>query len=296
MDEEVFSRIQPREYLKRFLDNNVRPDSRNPAMARKLTMTTGSVNTAVGSAMLKLGRTTAVAGVQATLVEPHPNSPDEGVIEFSAEILATASLNFRQVRSSDDALVLTHYLRQWLDPHIDRKALCVESELLVWHLSLTVYIIDNDGNINDAAVLASVAALRNVLLPSVSLMDDDEMDTVADADSTEKNGGAGDGKVSNHSAIAVASAKRTIPLQLDHLPIVVSFALFNDKALIDPTAEEEAVMDSRLTFLLSPSGDVRSVDKPGGKPLSGPLYESCLSQAKQRAIILVKKMIHVNET
>lgn len=292
MDEGVFRRIQPRDYLKRFLDNNVRPDSRSPTTARKLTMTTGSVNTAVGSAMLKFGRTTAVAGVQATLIKPSANTPEEGIIEFVVEILATASFNFRQVRASDDSLVLTRNLRQWLNPYIDRPSLCVEPGLLVWELRLTVYVIDNDGNMDDAVIMAAVAAIKDVKLPSVSLMDVDvnENDIDGPTNAREHMEDVNETHVVNHSAIAIASADRTNPLQLDGFPLVVSFALFEDKALLDPTAEEEAVMDSRLTFVLHPSGELRAVDKPGGKILSGTLYESCLGQAKLRASILLEKL------
>lgn len=275
MDEQVFRRIQPREYIDRFLKNNLRPDSRTPTMARKLSMTTGSVHTAVGSAMIKLGRTAVVAGVQATLIEPSTTTPEEGVMEFAVEILATASLNFRQVRASDDAIVLTHYLRQWLDPHIDRKSLCVESELLVWQLSLTVYVIDNDGNLDDAVVLAAVAALKNVLLPTVTLLDDQENE---------------DSEQLSHTVIAKASQSRTIPLQLENLPLVVSFALFDQHALIDPTMGEEAVMDARLAFLLTQAGELRAVDKPGGKTISAKLFNSCLAQAKERVETLMQKL------
>lgn len=65
-------------YIDRFLENQIRPDGRGMSKARKLTMTTGSVTTAVGSAMLKLGRTTAVAGVQARLVEPSASRETKG--------------------------------------------------------------------------------------------------------------------------------------------------------------------------------------------------------------------------
>lgn len=286
MDEQVFRRIQPREFINRFLDNNVRPDTRTPTMARKLSMTTGSVNTAVGSAMIKLGRTTVVAGVQATLIEPSSQTPEEGLMEFAVEILATASLNFRQVRASDDAIVLTHNLRQWLDPHIDRKSLCVESELLAWQLSLTVYIIDNDGNLDDAVVLAAVAALKNVLLPTVTLLDDIEQDL------NEQNNQRG---YISKSVIAKATHSRSIPLQLDNLPLVVSFALFNNHALIDPTSEEEASMDARMAFLLSQTGELRAVDKPGGKPISDTMFQSCLKQAKERVGYLVEKLNKASE-
>lgn len=289
----MIRRIQPREYLKRFLDNNVRPDGRTLTMARDMVMTTGSINTAVGSAMVKIGRTMAVAGVEATLEEPSASSPEDGVIDYTVEILATASFNFRQIRASDDALVLTHYIRQWLEPHIDLSSLCVEPSRLVWHLRLTAYCIDNDGNMDDALLLAAVGALKNVMLPTVTMTldyeeGDDDKDMV-DGSGSLRNDGR-DSVAANRSVIAEASPERTNPLQLDSFPLAVSFALFDDKAFIDPSVEEEASADSRLTFLLHPNGDLRAVLKPGGKKLSKDVYEYCLAQAKLRAATLVQKL------
>lgn len=261
----------------------MRPDGRTLMTSRKLSMTTGSISTAVGSAMLKLGRTTAVAGVTATLVEPLPNSPGEGILDTSVEILSTVSQNFKRI--SDDALVLSHAIRHWLSPHVDRASLCVESGKLVWHLKLTVYCIDDDGNLYDAVLLAAVAALKNVMLPSVTMHDD--LDDHPDAKSNMEIDAEASVK---RSVIATASNERTNPLQMNDFPLVVSFAIVDDSVLMDPSAEEESVADSRLTFILHPSGELRAVEKPGGKHLSGVLYESCLSSAKARALVLRDKL------
>lgn len=283
MDHEVFRRVYPRDYIKRFLDNGVRPDGRSLMKSRKLSMTTGSISTAVGSAMLKLGRTTAVAGVIATLVEPLPNTPEEGILDLSVEILSTVSQNFKRI--NDDALVLSHAVRHWLGPHIDRSTLCVESGKLVWHLRLTVYCIDDDGNLYDAVLLAAVAALKNVMLPSVTMLDD------FDASSDAKNNMHIDTQASvERSVVATASVERTNPLQMDDFPLAVSFSIMDDSVLMDPSAEEESVADSRLTFILHPSGELRAVEKPGGKHLSGTLYETCLNSAKARALVLLDKL------
>lgn len=252
--------------------------------ARKLSMTTGSISTAVGSAMLKFGRTTAVAGIQATLVEPSANSPDEGILDMSVEILSTVSQNLKRI--SDDALVLSHAVRYWLGPHIDRSTLCVETGKLVWHLRLTVYCIDDDGNLYDVVLLAAVAALRNVLLPSITMVDDSDVPSDASGN-MEVDFGA---PSADRFVIAAASAERTNPLQMDGFPLAVSFAVMDDKVLLDPSAEEESVADSRLTFILHPSGELRAVEKPGGKQLPGYLYEMCLSSAKARALVLLDKV------
>lgn len=281
--------MHPREYLQRFLNNEVRPDGRSPTTARKVNITLGSIGTAVGSAMLKLGRTTAVAGVHATLVQPAAGAPDQGILDVAVELLSMAAAQYKSGRSSDEALCLTEYVRSLLAPHVDLSKLCVEEGLLAWRLRLTAYCIDNDGNLEDAVLLAAVAAMKNVKLPTVRMTDEDQNG------SSETNAAATimeDGKRTGQSdsVIASATSQRTNSLEMDSYPLPVSFILFDGKSLIDPSMEEEAVCDARITFLFRPSGDLRGVLKPGGKHLSEEVYRSCLAQAKERIPKLQAKL------
>lgn len=289
MDQEVFRKVHPTEYLKRFLINDVRPDGRAPSASRKVSMTKGSINTAVGSAMLKLGRTTIVAGVKATLVEPSLAAPDKGVLDIGVELLSIASAGYRAARS-DDALVLSEYLRDIISPHIDLTTLCVEEDKLVWHLRLSVYCVDNDGNLEDSVVLASVGALRDVLLPTVS-MNEAEDDASENEESTYTSIPLDTKPQQSPFVLASVSRDRTNPLELTPFPLAVTFSLFEGgKALIDPSAEEETVSDSRITLLVKPSGDLRGVLKPGGQNISQDLYQSCLKLAKERVLFLNKML------
>lgn len=77
---EIFNRIQPHEYFRRFLDHNVRPDGRLLDRFRKTLITAGAITTADGSAMVRLGGTTVVCGIKAEVSEPHVDRPDEGYL------------------------------------------------------------------------------------------------------------------------------------------------------------------------------------------------------------------------
>ena len=77
---EVFHRIQPHEYLRRFLEHNLRPDGRLLERFRKTLITTRSISTANTSAMVRLGGTTVVCGIKAEVCEPHVERPDQGYL------------------------------------------------------------------------------------------------------------------------------------------------------------------------------------------------------------------------
>lgn len=277
MNQDVFRKVQPRDYLSQFLERDVRVDGRSISGVRRVSVKLGSIRTAVGSAMVRLGNTSVVAGVQATLSEPAPGNPDKGHIDIAVEIPSIASGGPKNRGNSEKSLILTDFLRSMLATNIDLSTLCIEAEKLVWNLRLSVYCLDNDGNLEDATLLAAGAALHDVLLPTVRLIDqDDTMDQKENQMEDDEN------DTDDDIAIAEATAERTNRLEVDECPISVSFGLFKEYALIDPSAEEEAVCDSQITFVFRPSGELRNVLKPGGINLSGNLYKSCLRQAQER--------------
>lgn len=94
---ETFRRLHPRAYLERFLAEGFRPDGREVGDWRDvsvnvgvystycvvaLSMTTlqGSISTADGSSLVRLGDTTIVCGVKAEIAEPDLDSPGNGFI------------------------------------------------------------------------------------------------------------------------------------------------------------------------------------------------------------------------
>lgn len=94
----VFKRLHPASYLSRFLSSGYRPDGRpilpssssssQPTASasaaddvwRQVSINTGSISTAHGSALVRMGDTTMVCGVKAEIGEPDTETPGEGFI------------------------------------------------------------------------------------------------------------------------------------------------------------------------------------------------------------------------
>lgn len=92
----VFKRLHPASYLSRFLNSGYRPDGRpilsssssqSTASAsavddiwRQVSINTGSISTAHGSALVRMGDTTMVCGVKAEIGEPDTETPGEGFV------------------------------------------------------------------------------------------------------------------------------------------------------------------------------------------------------------------------
>jgi exosome complex component RRP43 len=76
----IFQRLHPKAYLERFLAEQLRPDGRETTKWRDLFVHAGSISTADGSALVRLGDTTIVCGVKAEIAEPDLERPTEGFL------------------------------------------------------------------------------------------------------------------------------------------------------------------------------------------------------------------------
>ncbi|RFA94637.1 exosome complex protein Rrp42 [Pyrobaculum aerophilum] len=216
-----------REQIRRLLATKYRVDGRGPEQTRNVEINVGVVKTADGSAEVKLGKTHVVAGVKVGLGQPFPDAPDEGVLVVNAEVLPHAS-PYTEVGPPDEfAIELARVVDRGIRHcgYVDFKKLAVEGgkAYVLW---IDLYVINDDGNLIDAANLASVAALKNTQLPVV----------VKDE--------AGVVKLDRNN-------KAPLPVDISKAPIAVSVGKIGNVLFLDPTFEEELSLDGRITFTFS---------------------------------------------
>jgi exosome complex component RRP43 len=75
---ETFKRVQPSEYYRRFLEQDIRPDGRIFSEFRPTIINTGCISTAHGSAVVRIGNTTVLCGIKAEVAEPTLDKPTSG--------------------------------------------------------------------------------------------------------------------------------------------------------------------------------------------------------------------------
>jgi exosome complex component RRP43 len=128
----TFQRLHPRAYLERFLAEGIRPDGRDSAAFRDVTVNvgalymyterdrshrgvlSGSISTADGSALVRLGDTTIVCGVKAEIAEPEVLAPSDGFIVPNIDLSAICSPKFKPGPPSEEAQVLSDRLHEIL--------------------------------------------------------------------------------------------------------------------------------------------------------------------------------------
>ncbi|MEM0480194.1 MAG: hypothetical protein QXR94_02180, partial [Candidatus Nitrosocaldus sp.] len=66
----------------------------------------------------------------------------------------------------------------------------------------------------------------------------------------------------------LVKSEETIPLPINTIPISVTMAKIGDSIIVDPTAEEEACMDARITMATDEHGRICAIQKGGSGTFS----------------------------
>ena len=218
-----------------------RLDGRRLDEYRPISIELGVVEKAEGSAMVRLGNTISIAGVKVELGKPYPDTPDEGAFIVNAEFLPLASPTFEPGPPDESAIEVARVVDRGIRSSgaIDLKKLCILPGEKVWVVYIDVYVLNHDGNMMDASGLATIAALLIAKMPKVAVKE---------------------GKVT--------ILDEWVPLPVVNRPVPVTMAKIGEKIVVDPSLDEELVMDCRITVTIDESDRICAVQKGIGGSLT----------------------------
>ncbi|CAL5183730.1 unnamed protein product [Lathyrus oleraceus] len=254
--------VNEKKFIESALLSELRVDGRGPLDYRKLNIKFGKDD---GSAEVQLGETRVMGFVSGQLVQPYRDRPNEGTLSIFTEFSPMADPSFEPGRPGESAVELGRIVDRGLRESraIDTESLCILSSKLVWAIRIDIHILDNAGNLVDAANIAALASLMTFRRPECSLGGEDGQQVV----------------------VHPPEVREPLPLIIHHLPIAVTFGFFSNENLVvlDPTYREEAVMTGRMTTTLNANGDVCAIQKPGGQGVSQRVIMHCLKLAHVKA-------------
>ncbi|KIY68420.1 hypothetical protein CYLTODRAFT_374405 [Cylindrobasidium torrendii FP15055 ss-10] len=265
----VFQRLHPRVYLERFVAEGIRPDGRQISAWRDVSVNVGSISTADGSALVRIGDTTVVCGVKAELAEPELDAPTRGFLVPNLDLPAICSPKFKPGPPTEEAQVFSDRLHEALTSTgtISLEDLCIQPGKAAWVLFVDATCINYDGNVFDATLLAMIAALKNVTLPKATFDED--------------------------TGRTVCTRKESAPLNLKCLPISFTFGIFDGKHIFpDPTFFEEPLLDTAVSVVLKEDGTISSVSQVGADAVEQDALSRCIVEAKARHQLLLSKTIY----
>ncbi len=228
-----------KDYVKDLVSKGQRIDGRGFQDYRPIEVKEGTFTKAEGEAWIKLGNTQVLVGVKADVGEPFPDTPDKGVLVSNTELLPLASPTFEPGPPNENAIEVARVVDRAIRSAdaVDMSSLVIVEGKLVYMLFLDMYVLDYDGNLEDALTIASLIALGRAEIPKVEIKDDGE--------------------------IEVKEEKWKVNLK--DLPINFTFVKIGDQLLLDPVLEEEQVSDAAITLAIDKEGRVCSIQKKHGK-------------------------------
>jgi exosome complex component RRP42 len=246
------------------VNNGDRVDGRTLDQYRNIKIETNVISKAEGSARAKIGYTQVIAGIKISIGEPFPDTPNLGVLMTNAEVLPMADPSFEPGPPNEDSVELARVVDRAIreSEMIDLEKLCIKKGKKVWMIFIDLHIIDYDGNLFDTAVLATISALLNTKIPKVTLNDDE---AIIDAEIKEE-------------------------LILKNKVVMSTFVKIGDKMVLDPSLEEEAISDGRLSIGVTESGQICAMQKGGDKALLKENILKAVSIAISKSKELIKKI------
>ncbi len=205
------------EYIHELLGKGIREHDRGNWDYRDIAIEINKVPHAEGSAQVDIGSTKVLAGVKIDVGMPLPDKPDEGALITGAELLPLAAAEYETGPPSPEAIEFARVVDRGIRAAevIDLGSLFIEKDK-VWTVFVDIYVLNYDGNLFDAGTLAATSALLSARMPKYE-----------------------DGKVTREGKLA--------KLKTNGITTSCTFAKVGGKLLLDPNANEEEIMTTRLT-------------------------------------------------
>jgi exosome complex component RRP42 len=248
MSEHVISEIK-RDHIMNLLKDGKREDGRCVDDVRDIQITTGCIESADGSARVKLGKTEVIAGVKIIPGTPFGDTPDSGVLTMGAELIPMAHPSFESGPPGENAIELARVVDRGIRESgmVDVKQLCITAGEEVWMCFVDMYALDYDGNLFDAANIAAVSALKTAVIPSAQY-------------------GMGEDK----------------PLPVTCVPVSVTSVKIGNDLILDPNFDEEMISSARLTVTTDDNGNFRAMQKGGKGSITRDELSLCLDRAVEK--------------
>ncbi|MCD6384134.1 MAG: exosome complex protein Rrp42 [Thermoplasmata archaeon] len=236
-----------RQYVYKLAESGKRRDGRVLDQFRDITVQTGVIGTAEGSARVRLGKTEIVVGIKMQPGEPYPDSPDQGVMTTNLELIPMASPYIEPGPPGAEAIEMARVIDRGIRESgtIPLSDLVITPGEKVWVLFIDIHVLDYDGNLFDAGTIGVIKALENTVVPA------------KDYEVGEEN----------------------FPLKIRNIPISTTFVKLGKVIAVDPTAEEESVATSRLTITTDLNGDLRAMQKGIGGGFTLEEVEACIEKS-----------------
>ncbi|XP_031492066.1 uncharacterized protein LOC116258804 isoform X1 [Nymphaea colorata] len=253
-------------FIRGGIEQDLRPDGRRRLHYRPISIETGVIPQANGSARVRIGSTDVIVSVKAELGKPSMSRPDKGKIAFFLECSPTAAPMFEGRGGEELSMEISTALRRCLlggrsgaGAGIDLSALKVLDGKICWDLYIDGLVVSSDGDLLDALGAAVKAALSNTGIPKVEVTYDASTDDQPEVDISDENFSG---------------------LDTSGVPVIITLTKVGRHYIVDATSEEESQMSSAVSVSVNRHGQICGFTKRGGAGLDPSVILDMISVAK----------------
>jgi len=250
--------------IKKMVSEGERLDVRDLDEYRDIEIETDYIpTTAEGSARVTIGKTQVVVGLSVDVEEPYDDRPGRGTLVTNAELAPMASREYESGPPQEPGVELARVVDRGIREAeaVDLEELCIEEGEQVYTLFIDVHVLNDDGNLIDAASLGAIAALMTGFIPGY-----DEGTGEIERDEKEMD----------------------VPLVKE--PITVTGRKIGDTLLWDTDGEEEEALDARLTVSLLENGNIVAMQKGEEQPYTHNEVMETVEKAEEMTELLREKL------
>jgi len=224
-----------RQQMREAISQSKRLDGRDLDEMRPLEIELGIIGKADGSSRVRLGNSEVVAGVKVETGEPFEGLENKGALILQAEVLPTASPHIEPGPPDEETIELARVVDRGVreSEMVDLDKLALIPGKVVYTIFVDCSIINYDGNLFDASSYAVVSALMSSKLPVFEVQDGE----------------------------AVVNTGKKMDTPLTTITVSINAVKIGDYVILDPTAEEEALMDARITINTNSEGKFAALQK-----------------------------------
>ncbi len=224
------------------LKQGKRVDGRALDEYRPISIETGAIPHANGSARVRIGDTEVVTGVKIQPDRPFPDMGDKGIFICTAEILPLAHPDIETGPPGPPIIELARVVDRGIRESgmIDVSQLVIEKDKSVVGIFADNSVTDHDGNLFDACAYASTAAVLTCKVPKWEMKDD--VPTLVEGQESDP--------------------------PITTIPVSVTMGRIGDYIIVDPTLEEWECLDARITITTNSDGNICALQKGGSDGFS----------------------------
>ena len=201
---------------------------------RKIQIEKNISENANGSARVKIGATEVIVGVKMIPGTPFPDTPDEGSLTVGVELLPISSPTFEAGPPDEESIELARVVDRGIRESkcLDFKGWSIEEGVLSWTAFVDIYTLNHDGNLFDAAALASLVSLLETKLPKLE-----------------------DKKI--------VKGEYKGKIKLSRKPVLCTFAKIANSVVVDPQLAEEKALTARFSAAVTEDDYLAAFQKGG---------------------------------